>query len=338
MSPHVLASSLKGSTDRTVRAVIPNYNYARFLPGCVRTILNQQGVDVQVLIIDDASQDESRQVAAALAIRDSRVEVRYHAANHGHIQTFNEGLEWAVNVPYVLVLSPDDGLTPGALQRACDLFEAHPEVGFVYGLAKVFRGDGPLPEISSKPAQFKTYRGVDWFATRCQEGYNCIYSPEVVMRSKILLTAGAKYLEDLPHTADFELWMRLALHGDVGVVDGPYQACYRDHDLGMHRAQFGDVLASMPQEKKAIDILFEQQADKIPDREHLRKIASERLAARTLWEACQALDRGDNGQAAALQHLATDLCGDIRGLREYHDLLKRKVRPAVRKLQSEPPD
>src|SRR4051794_40019596 len=97
-----------------VDVVIPCYKYAHFLPGCVGSVLAQDGVDVRVLVIDDCSPDDTAEVAAGLRAADPRVEFRRHAVNRGHIATYNEGLlEWAAG-DYVLLLSADDMLTPGA--------------------------------------------------------------------------------------------------------------------------------------------------------------------------------------------------------------------------------
>src|ERR1700731_4758817 len=113
---------------------IPCYNYARFLDQCVNSVLGQAGVDVRVLVIDDASPDNTPEIAAALAREDPRVAVVRHATNKGHINTYNEGIEWA-SADYLLLLSADDYLLPGALSRAADLMDAHPEVGFTFGNA-----------------------------------------------------------------------------------------------------------------------------------------------------------------------------------------------------------
>ena len=50
---------------RSVSIIIPCYNYAEFLPACVKSALTQAGVDVSVLVIDDCSSDDTPAVGAA---------------------------------------------------------------------------------------------------------------------------------------------------------------------------------------------------------------------------------------------------------------------------------
>ena len=115
----------------SVSVVVPCYNYGHFLEECVASVLDDQdGVDVRVLIIDDASPDDSADVAKKIAARDPRVEVVVHTTNAGNIATFNEGLiEWA-DGDYCLLLSADDRVTPGALRRAAELLDANPRRRF----------------------------------------------------------------------------------------------------------------------------------------------------------------------------------------------------------------
>ena len=102
-----------------------------------------------MLILDDCSPDNTEEVGRQLALEDSRVEFRRHAANRGHIATYNEGLmEWAGG-DYCLLLSADDMLTAGALRRAAKLMDLHQEVGLTYG--RVI--NSPHPERdAAKPA------------------------------------------------------------------------------------------------------------------------------------------------------------------------------------------
>ncbi|MGZ4709722.1 MAG: glycosyltransferase family 2 protein, partial [Acidimicrobiales bacterium] len=91
-----------GSGRPRVSVLITSYNYARFLPTAVDSVLNQSGVDVDVLVIDDASTDETPEVSEHLT-RDTRVRVLRHEQNRGHIPSVNEGLD-ALEGDYVVKL------------------------------------------------------------------------------------------------------------------------------------------------------------------------------------------------------------------------------------------
>jgi glycosyltransferase involved in cell wall biosynthesis len=307
-----------------VSVVIPCCNYGRYLRECVSSVVEQTGVDVRVLIVDDASTDDSASVASELAAGDPRIELRRHAVNHGHIATYNEGLQWATD-PYTLLLSADDLLTPGALQRACTLLEAHPEVGFVYGRPLVFRDDQRRPQPANGPGRWTIRRGRDWFAARCRTGENCIQSPEVVVRSRLLQQLGG-YRDELPHTADFEMWMRLALYADVGYITDAHQAYYRDHATSLRHQRFGTPLADLMQFRAAFEILFHDHGTAIVDRPCLEALARRALARRALRAACRIYDWGplDLTQVAGLESLALSLCPDAEVLGEARGLRWRK--------------
>src|SRR5215831_20496875 len=118
----------KNCAMSSVDVIVPCYRYGHFLRECVESVLSQSDVNVRVLIIDDASPDNTPEVAAELVSEDPRVTFIRHSENKGHIATYNEGIEWA-SAEYMLILSADDCLLPGALSRAADLMDARPDVG-----------------------------------------------------------------------------------------------------------------------------------------------------------------------------------------------------------------
>jgi glycosyl transferase family 2 len=306
-----------------VGVVVPCYNYGRYLRECVTSVLAQTGVDVRVLIIDDASTDDTAAVAAEL-VADPRVEVRRHPVNQGHTRTYNEGIRW-VTGRYTVVLDADDLLTPGALQRAGALLDAHPNVGFVYGRALIFRDGHARPRPRTEPVGWKIWSGSDWFELRCRMTECCIYSPEIVVRTALLQQLGG-FRAELPHAGDFELWMRLALYADVGYVKGPDQAYYRDHAAGMHRQQFGTVLADLVQVKAAFEVLFREHTEAIADGERLEAIVRRMLARRALRAACRAYDQRqqDPAEVLGLEELALTTYAAACTLGEWRGLQRRK--------------
>jgi len=230
----------------TASVVIPCYRYGNYLPDAVAAALDQPGLDVEVIIVDDASPDDSREIAEGLAHDDPRVRVIAHTRNQGHIQTYNDGLDAATG-DWVALVSADDLVTPGSLTRAASLMVAHPSVGFVYGRARHFSGNPPAPALDD--VRWITWTGAQWLAERCRAGNNVIASPEVVMRGSVARSIGG-YSPALPHSGDLEMWMRAATVADVGYIVGADQALYRQHESNMHNVVFG----SSQLETAAVDL------------------------------------------------------------------------------------
>ncbi|MFJ3923360.1 glycosyltransferase family 2 protein [Streptomyces sp. NPDC090022] len=310
----------------TVSVVIPCYKYGHFLADCVRSVLDEQpGVDVRVLIIDDASPDDSAAVARALAAADPRIEVTVHESNRGHIATYNEGLlEWA-DGDYVALLSADDRLVPGALARAATLLDAHPEAGFAYGRPLRFQHGGPLPAARTRSTGSVVYPGRWWLERRFREGTGCITSPEVVVRTSLQRKVGG-YDPNLPHAGDIEMWMRLAAHADVGYVRGADQAFYRVHGNNMSTTDFGGQLDDLRQRLVAFDSVLDKCAGLLPEADRLSVAARTRLARYALRRAYRAYDRGRTGVVPVedLEAFAAECLPGYTSLAEYRALLRRR--------------
>lgn len=223
-----------------VSVVVPCYNYGHYLPACLGSVLNQPGVEVEAIVVDDASPDGSGEVAERLFAADPRVRLIRHAQNKGHIATYNEGLD-AAQGDYLVLLSADDLLAPGSLARSAALLEAYPEVGFVYGKSVQFSGDAPTGDVGTLRS-WTIWPGKEWLQMRWRTGRNAIWSPEAMMRASIQRQVGG-YRADLPHSADMEMWMRAAAVSDVGHVNGPDQGYYRVHTANMHIVDFDGAAA-----------------------------------------------------------------------------------------------
>lgn len=257
--------------------VVPCYNYARFLTASVESVLTQ-GVDVRVLIIDDCSQDNSSVVGAALAARDPRVTYRRHAVNWGHIATYNEGIEWAES-DYLLLLSADDALMPGALARAADAFNAAPDIGMVVGRAIYFDESVALKDVLARrvavhpwltlhawtnadegavpaatlegpaDAPAMVFDAARFFALNRTE--NVIHTCSAITRTADQKRLGG-YLPSLPHSGDYEMWLRFAAHRPVAFVPH-YLGAARMHGTNMYRQY--DQVRDMIQKVAAVEAL-----------------------------------------------------------------------------------
>jgi glycosyltransferase involved in cell wall biosynthesis len=294
-----------------VDVIVPCYNYGRFLRECVQSALTQEGVEVRVLILDDASPDDTPAVAAQLVRDDPRVEYRRHEHNRGHIATYNEGLEWASG-EYLLLLSADDLLTPGALARASRLMDAHPTVGLTHGRA--IRTFGP--EGRTTPSDgYSICQGVEWLEAICRRGSNVVETPTAVVRSAVQKKIGG-YRKELPHSGDLAMWLRFAAHADVGYLNAD-QAYYRLHGENMSERYHG--FADLLQRKAAFDTLFAEDGTRLPDCEQLRRLAYWRLAEKFFLSANEMFDGGYTAGCRQALAIALEIHPDIR----YSSMWKR---------------
>jgi hypothetical protein len=283
----------------SVTVVIPCFNYAHYLPVAVASALDQPGVSVDVVVVDDASTDDSAAVARALAEQDPRVTVVVHARNAGPVATFNDGLTH-VTGDYLVRLDADDALTPGSLARAVALAEAFPEVGMVYGHPLHFSGDD-LPPARTRVRGWTVWPGRDWLELRCREGVNCITSPEVLMRTSVVVQVGGQ--RELAHTHDMEMWCRLARAADVGWVEGADQAFHREHAQS-RSARDVDVLTDLAERAAAYTtLLTDGQGDAAEDARMLG-LARSALAEEAVARVCQAYAAGWGGDATTDAYLA----------------------------------
>jgi glycosyltransferase involved in cell wall biosynthesis len=259
--------------------VIPCYNYGRFLPALVDSLLSEPGCEVDVLVVDDCSTDGSSDVVSALADTRPRTRAILHSRNRGHIATYNEGLARAEG-DYVVLLSADDFLPRGAITRAVALMEANPTVGLVYGQVRNFDTEVP-PEAAAAVRNWSVWSGHDWLARACRTGTCFILSPEVVMR-RSAMDQMVGYDVRLPAAADMDLWLRTALAWDIGRVNGPVQAWYRVHGQNMHLTTYPGLLADLLERRRVFDIFYGEHVDGLAHISALQQASLEALAREAL--------------------------------------------------------
>jgi glycosyltransferase involved in cell wall biosynthesis len=324
---------------RRVDVVIPCYNYGRYLSGCVASVLSQDGVDVRVLILDDASDDDTPVVARALAAEDPRVEFRRHPSNAGHIRTYNEGLQWA-DGDFTLLLSADDLLTPGALARASRLMEDHPEVVLTYGgIIRLFDDEMPAaPQPPPPEPGWRVIGGRDFVEDACASAENPICTPTAVVRTEVQKQIGG-YREELPHSGDLEMWLRFAARGAVGYLDAE-QAYYRRHRRSMRFQYCG--ARNFLQLKAAFELFFREEATRLEEPGRLRRMSDRALARIGLWVAGHALDEGDEATYQDCLAMSRELNPAIRSDMVWWRLQAKRLigrrcwlalRPAVYRLR-----
>ncbi len=188
--------------DPKITVIIPTYNSARFLPAAIQSVLDQTRKDVEILILDDASTDNTHEVLSPF-LKDSRVRLVSHPHNIGITANRNYGLSIAKG-EYIAMLDSDDvWLDSCKLERQIEILETHPHIAIVGTHAKIIDEHGStLGTITHKSAD-RSIRASMMFR-------NQFIQSSILIRKSILEDVGY-YDEHMPIWEDYELWLRIGI-------------------------------------------------------------------------------------------------------------------------------
>ncbi|HEX2093818.1 MAG TPA: glycosyltransferase family 2 protein [Longimicrobiaceae bacterium] len=200
------ASLLRYADDAPrVSIVVPSYNQGRFIEETIRSVLLQGYPDLELIVIDGGSTDETVEV-----LRRYEPWLTYWVSepDRGQTHAINKGLERATGEIFAY-LNSDDLLMPGALFHVVKGFAAHPEADVVYGKCVYMSETGEdLFTIQGKITGFVDYLRI-WERLARRE---FLTQPEVFCRTQRLREAGG-FREELRSVMDFEMWLRLLARG-----------------------------------------------------------------------------------------------------------------------------
>lgn len=120
-----------------ISVIMPVYNVAKYLPQCIESVLNQDYENLEVILIDDGSMDESGAICDRYAAQDSRVRV-IHQKNGGAAAAKNAGLRIATG-EYLSFVDSDDYLEPNVYGYMVDVLRSHDADAAQFAFRDVYR-------------------------------------------------------------------------------------------------------------------------------------------------------------------------------------------------------
>ncbi len=184
-----------------VSVVIPSYNHARFVTEAVMSVVHQTWPNIQLIVIDDGSLDESSAILSRLS-----KEQGFHfisQTNRGLPATLNRGLALTQG-KYFCAFASDDIMLPERFERQILVMEKNPSIAVCDANMQHIDQDGKMLGATRRPS------GDIRFADFCEKG-NSLNAPAVMMRKSVLAEVGG-YDEDI-RVEDLAMWMKLSYHG-----------------------------------------------------------------------------------------------------------------------------
>jgi glycosyltransferase involved in cell wall biosynthesis len=226
----------------TLSVIVPNYNHGRYIGRAIEALLSQTRVPDEIIIVDDASTDDSLSVIQGLAEKWSCIIVIAQSVNMGTNAALRKGLERAKG-RYILLAGADDWILPGFCELGLRMLTAHPEAGLFCGDTVLVDGETGRT-IGYRPPARPLYRHGAVPPAACRRLLarmdNFIHTGSTIFRRDAIIAAeGLK--DDLGAFADGFLTRKIAL--TAGFCYAPcVVACWRVFRSGLSRTTALDPL------------------------------------------------------------------------------------------------
>jgi glycosyltransferase involved in cell wall biosynthesis len=244
----------------TASVIIPNYNHSQFVAKAIDSVLAQGDGLSELIVIDDASTDDSVAVIEAALRGHSNARLLRNEANRGTIATLNRGIGEARG-DFVLLAAADDIYLPGMLASCLRAFELHPDAAFVCGTPLIEWSDGSLLRVElpfGNTARHVPPNEV----VRCASRQNVLFFTGAALLRREAIVAAGGLIPELRWHADWLLDFVLALRH--GFYHLPQDCCVMKYSP--HSYSQGRHVWSRQQEilRTLIALLPERYPDVVP--------------------------------------------------------------------------
>jgi len=221
-------------TTPTLSVTVLSYNYGHYLASCLEGILGQTFRDIEVIVIDDCSTDDTPAVVEPFT-RDPRVRSVRHATNRGYRDSLIEGTEELSRGKFVTVISADDVVRrPDAFERQFEAIRSRPDVSMCFSAVDRFDSDtGRILAVEHSYDGDRMLEPEEALHAFLAEDIWAMHSGTIVRTSAYRAAGG--YARDIRFSLDTQLWPVVAQEGPVAYVDQVLYG-YRTHDGQMSRS------------------------------------------------------------------------------------------------------
>lgn len=202
---------------KLVSVILPNYNGEAFLKESIKSVLEQSYSNLELIIIDDGSTDNSRDIIESF--HDSRIKTIYLQKNGQICMALNIGLK-AARGEYIARIDSDDIWERGKLEKQIRVLEDDEQIGACFSYVNLINEHGEIVNIAYQEIynlfrpKFKSQK--EWLHFFVFSG-NCLSHPSVVIKRSVLEKVG-KYNISFIQSQDYELWMRIVLQYNLYVI------------------------------------------------------------------------------------------------------------------------
>jgi len=208
-----------------ISVCLPTFNGSKYLSEAIDSVLSQSVQDLELVIGDDGSSDETRQLVEGYASRDPRINYVFNPQNIGYLRNTNAILRRCTG-QYIKTFAQDDAFEPGCFERLLEVLETQPGVQLACVSRRHVDEKGVGEHIQHKFDATGVYPGKDVIKLYLKEFLNRTGNPSQMFfrRQERVNSFNAAYY----HSADTEFGLRLLEAGDYYYIAEPFLR-YRVH-------------------------------------------------------------------------------------------------------------
>ncbi len=200
-----------------VTIVIPTYNRSHFLKQSIESALSQTHKDFELLIVDNASTDETKQMVKSIS--DSRITYHRNKTNIGMMNNWNKCVELAKG-KYLMILGDDDKLNSKFIEKSLKVHKAYPKIGFSFSHCNKVDLDGKyLLRWGYKYTPAGYLDSYKYLYNTIRYGACLTNSSTVLINKSALQNIGTFEAPYSANTFDFNMWIKIGLKYPIYFID-----------------------------------------------------------------------------------------------------------------------
>jgi succinoglycan biosynthesis protein ExoO len=240
------------NTRPDVAILMANYNGAPFIAAAIRSVRRQTLTSWELIIVDDASTDDSITVAEHVAAGDARIKILRQPANRGPGAARNRALDVAT-ARWIAIVDSDDLILPHRLERLLECAEASGAALVADNLLEFSARAKPRPFLPSWLGKERSWISLDTFVRS-----NSLYSRipplgylKPMIRADLVHEFGLRYDESLRIAEDYYFLVGLMMRGYRLLLAPASLYLYRKHENSVsHRMRAADITALIAAEQR----------------------------------------------------------------------------------------
>lgn len=223
------------SENPLVSVIIPCYNHERYIRQCIQSVLNQTYSNIQLIVLDDGSKDNSFAIIEEMSKQHGFFAEKH--VNRGLSATLNKGIKNYAKGKYICIVASDDYWEETKVAKQVTFYQDRDNLGFIFGRTHIVNDFGDIIDKDITKRQY-----FDAFSEQLGSSYepkcdfnillkgNYIPALTVMLKKSVFDTVG--YFDESMRIEDWDMWLRIAFSFPFEFMDD-YLGFYRIHETNV---------------------------------------------------------------------------------------------------------